>query len=71
MRIILFGTVIRTRKSLEKIIVQVIKEGRDNSELYQWAINVYNTGFLGLVFYRTNKKAVGNEYFRKLVNYLE
>lgn len=63
MRIILFGTVIRTRKSLERIIVDGIRSGQSNSKSINWAVNVYNTGILGLVFYRATHRQVGISHF--------
>ena len=63
MRIIIFGTVIRTRKSLEKIMIQAAKEGRTNAESFHWAVGVYNTGIFGLLFYRITRNCVGKKYF--------
>jgi hypothetical protein len=56
MRFILFGTVIRTRKSLKKILIKAQKEGRQNHHLFKQFETIYNTGIFGIVIYRTRQK---------------
>lgn len=66
MSLILFGTVIRTRRSLGKIISKALKEGR-TGESMEWAIHTYNTGIFGLLFYRTNNRRKGIEFFKSSI----
>lgn len=63
MKLIIFGTVIRTRRSLGKVIRQAVAEKRTDSDLFRWAINIYNSGIFGLLIYRTNDRYKGKDFF--------
>ena len=63
MRIILFGTIFRTRKSLEKILVMAAKNGRSGNEAFHTMVKIYNTGIFGICIYRTHDRMVDAEYF--------
>lgn len=56
MRVIIFGTVIRTRRSLGRIIAKAREDGRDRHMSFRWAVHIYNSGIFGLCFYRVNAR---------------
>ncbi len=66
MRIIIFGTIIRTRKSLGRLIKEAIKNDglNKNPAWITWALNIYNSGIFGLVFYKTKQKSININHFK-------
>lgn len=63
MKIVIFGTVIRTRRSMEKLLRQAVSQGKADSEIFKWGLHVYNTGIFGLLIYRDECREVGKEFF--------
>lgn len=72
MRIIIFGTVIRTRKSLEKILIEAVRQERHTCDAFKDTfielVGVYNSGLFGLVFYRITSRHKNKKYFIEKAN---
>lgn len=60
---VIFGTVFRSRKSLEKILIQAVKEGNQDLPIFEKLVNIYNTGIFGICIYRARHRFVGTQYF--------
>ena len=67
MKMVIFGTVIRTRASMRRILIKTSSAKKEHRHsLFDWGVAVYNTGIFGLLIYRTRNRFKGASFFEAL-----